>query len=214
MTEEQLEHLIRAAGAIVLDDAVIVIGSQSILPWLRERSGKPPRNWPGVFTLSTEADIIPIDNNERKSDIIDGTLGELSYFHTSYQVYAQGVSMETATAPEGWFSRCYSLKSERTNGVIGYCMHPADLFIAKSVAGREKDQAFLDAMIEYGLVKMETILHLLPKIPGKPECELRDLRDAITARFNRVLEEKKAAIPTATTSAKSGPLSHSGRKGP
>ncbi len=30
MTEEQLEHLIRASGAILRDDAVLVVGSQSM----------------------------------------------------------------------------------------------------------------------------------------------------------------------------------------
>ena len=150
MTEEQLEHLIRASGAILGDDAVWVIGSQSIIPWLRERAGRPPRSWPQIFTLSTEADIIPVDNNAIKSDILDGSLGEDSYFHGSFGVYAQGVLMETAVLPEGWQSRCYPLVNQNTMGITGYCLHPADLFIAKAVANREKDSEFLNALIGQG----------------------------------------------------------------
>jgi len=170
--------------AVVL--AVLVIGSQSIIPWLRERAGKPPRSWPGVFTMSTEADIIPIDNDEGKSNLIDGTLGEDSYFHGSFGVYAQGVSLETAKAPEGWQSRCYPMASSNTMGVVGYCMHPADLFIAKSVANRPKDGPFLDAMIEHGLVKKGTVLHLSTKVPGLSEQETKALRAQIVGRFARI----------------------------
>lgn len=186
MTEEQLEHLIRASGAILGDNEVLVIGSQSIIPWLRKWAGKPPRQWPGVFTLSTEADIIPIDNDEAKSDLIDGTLGEESYFHATHGYYAQGVSMETAKAPEGWQSRCYPMKSENTNRIVGHCMHPADLFIAKTLAGRPKDGPFLDAMIAYGLVQESTILHLTPKIAGCTKEEIQRIQEQIRARFQKV----------------------------
>lgn len=192
MTEAQLEHLIRASGAIIGDKSVLVIGSQSILPWLRKwagkpHRGKPPRAWPGVFTLSTEADIIPIHNDDRKSDLIDGTLGEESYFHKSFGYYAQGVSVEAARAPEGWQARCYPLESPNTNGIIGHCMHPADLFLAKAMAGRPKDVPFLDAMIEHGLVQEKTIQHLIPKIPGCTPQELKNLAESVSARFRKVL---------------------------
>jgi hypothetical protein len=195
MTEEQLEHLIRSSGAILGDSEILIIGSQSILPWLRKWAGKPPRAWPGVFTLSTEADIIPIDNDSKKSDLIDGVLGEDSYFHATYGYFAQGVSMETARAPEGWKARCYPLKSERTQGVVGYCMHPADLFIAKTMAGRPKDGPFLDAMIEHGIVEESTVLHLVPKIPNCTPQEQEIVRNGIRGRFRKVKKDRGRADP-------------------
>lgn len=192
MTEEQLEHLIRSSGAILGDKEVLVIGSQSLLPWLKKYAGNPPRQWPTVLTMSTEADIIPIDNNEGKSDLIDGVLGEESYFHESFGVYAQGVSMETAKAPEGWQSRCYPLVNENTNGVMGYCMHPADLFIAKAVANRPKDGPFLDAMIEYELVEKDVVLGLSTRMPSLSPAELTSLRERILGRFAKIESELAA----------------------
>ncbi|MGK9450332.1 DUF6036 family nucleotidyltransferase [Acidithiobacillus caldus] len=189
MTEEQLEHLIRASGAIIGDNALYIIGSQSILPWLRKFAGKPPRAWPQIFTLSTEADIIPIDNDENKSNIIDGTIGEDSYFHKSYGYYAQGVSMETAKAPDGWQHRCFPIRNSNTTNIVGYCMHPLDLFIAKSIANREKDSLFLDAMIEHELVHELTIRHLLPKLPNFSETQLHELQMKIHGRFQKVLND-------------------------
>ena len=147
MTEEQLEHLIRASCAVINETSVYVIGSQSILPWLRERAGKPPRAWPSVLTLSTEADIIPASNSGHQSDLIEGSLGQDSLFEKTYGYYAQGVSLKTAEAPSDWASRCYNLVNQNTWNTVGRCMHPVDLFIAKSCANRDKDGPFLDAMI-------------------------------------------------------------------
>ncbi len=36
MDERQLEHLIRASGVIIGDTEAIVVGSQSIVPWLKK----------------------------------------------------------------------------------------------------------------------------------------------------------------------------------
>lgn len=186
MDELQLENLIRVSGAIVGDTEVIVVGSQSILPWLkkyRDRAVLP------VLTQSMEADIIPIDDDERKSDLIDGAIGEESHFSKTFGVYAQGVSMATVVAPEGWLSRCYPLVNANTHRVVGRCMHPADLFIAKTVANREKDGPFLDAMIAHGLVEEASVPHLLPNLTALSPERIAGIRDAIRSRFARQRRE-------------------------
>lgn len=187
MTEEQLEHLIRASCAVINESSVYVIGSQSILPWLRERAGKPPRAWPGVLTLSTEADIIPISNSDHQSDLIEGSLGQDSLFEKTYGYYAQGVSLKTAEAPSDWFSRCYNLVNQNTWNTVGRCMHPVDLFIAKSCANRDKDGPFLDAMIECELVKERNVKHLLPKLEGViSAAKILVVTQSIEARFRKI----------------------------
>lgn len=183
MLDEQLEHLIRASGAILGDRDVVVIGSQSILPWLKKHAGKPPRTFPEILKFSMEADIIPIDNDPRKSDEIDGSIGEDSLFHTTHGYCAQGVSMETARAPKGWVSRCYPLVNENTWNVVGRCIHPNDLFIAKLLANRSRDHDFLLAMIECGIVRRDAVLHGLPHVPGLTEPEASNARDRIDALF-------------------------------
>lgn len=172
MKNEDLEHLIRAAGAILGDHEVVVIGSQSILPWLRKREGVPPKNYPSIFKFSMEADIAPIDGDPKKSDEIDGSLGEDSLFHHTCGYYAQGVSLKTARAPKGWLSRCYALENANTWQVIGRCMHPNDLFIAKLLANRPKDRPFLEAMIASNLVRKASVLHGLPQVPDITPEEL------------------------------------------
>ena len=69
MRRDQLEHLIRAAGAIVHSDDVVVIGSQAVLGSYDEAV------LPGEATFSVEADIVPLDDADgRRADLIDGAM--------------------------------------------------------------------------------------------------------------------------------------------
>lgn len=67
MTREQLEHTLRAAGAIADDDELYVVGSQSIL-------GQYP-NAPAALLLSMEVDIAP-KNKPEQEQLIEGAIGE------------------------------------------------------------------------------------------------------------------------------------------
>lgn len=67
MTRSELEHIIRAAGAISRDTHIVVIGSQSIL-------GQFP-DAPAELLRSIEADVFPLGHPDR-SDLVDGAIGE------------------------------------------------------------------------------------------------------------------------------------------
>src|SRR4051794_21054519 len=45
--------------------------------------------------------------------------------------------------PEGWRNRLVEIRNENTRGAKGLCLEIHDLLIAKLIAGREKDLAFL-----------------------------------------------------------------------
>ena len=134
-------HIIRAAGVILNEDSIIVVGSQAILT-LGDVGFLPPET-----TVSIEADLVPmIDPDERKADLIDGTIGEGSMFHDTYHIYAQGVSPKTSRLPDGWESRLIPWKTEGTRGVTGWLIDPYDLLIAKYLANRSKDREFCRAL--------------------------------------------------------------------
>lgn len=107
MTRSELEHLIRAAGAIADDKEIVVIGSQALL-------GQYP-NAPPVLLASMEADLFPLNRPER-ADLIDGGIGEGSRFHESFGYYAQGVSESTAMLPRGWKQRLVAIRNPNTAG--------------------------------------------------------------------------------------------------
>lgn len=153
MTRGQLEHVIRAAAAIAADPDIVVIGSQAIL-------GQFP-DAPSELLVSNEADVYPRGHPER-SDLIDGSIGELSPFHETYGYYAQGVGKDTAVVPEGWEDR---LVPVRTSAGTGWCLEVHDLVISKYVAGREKDRAFVRAALKHGLADGRALLVRLASTP-------------------------------------------------
>jgi hypothetical protein len=171
MTREQLEHIIRAAGAIANTEDLVVIGSQAIL-------GQFP-NAPKELLVSNEADVFPRGNPEL-SELVDGSIGEGSPFQREFGYYAHGVDEATAILPEGWRDRLILVSGENTRFVRGWCLEVHDLAIAKYAAGREKDLDFTGALARHGLTERETLERRLLATPVEPR-----LRTLIFDRIQR-----------------------------
>lgn len=155
MTRAQLEHVLRAAGAIAQEEKLVVIGSQAIL-------GAYPEA-PEALTISLEVDLYPL-NNPSKADLIDGSIGERSPFHETFGYYAHGIGPETALLPYRWLSRVIEVSNANTGGISGLCLHPADLAVSKLLAGRPKDLDFVQVMLAEGLLQREQLLGLVPEL--------------------------------------------------
>ncbi|MFN0303059.1 MAG: DUF6036 family nucleotidyltransferase, partial [Burkholderiales bacterium] len=129
--------------------------------------------------VSMEADLYPA-NKPELAELVDGSIGEGSYFHEQFGYYAQGVSPETAILPAGWEHRLVAIKNANTGGVEGLCLEVHDLAIAKCVAGREKDLAFTRELARHRIVKRATLLIRLADTRLDPQ-----VRKAVTARIQR-----------------------------
>ena len=75
MKRSDLEHILRAAGAISGDHEIVVIGSQAIL-------GSFP-DAPEELLFSCEADVYP-KNKPELAILIEGAIGEESLFHQTF----------------------------------------------------------------------------------------------------------------------------------
>jgi hypothetical protein len=160
MTRSELEHVIRAAGAIAEDSEIVVIGSQSIL-------GQFP-DAPRALLRSAEADVYPRHYPER-ADLIDGSIGEGSAFHETFGYYAQGVGEETATLPMGWQKRLVRISNANTSGISGLCLEVHDLAVSKYAAGREKDLEFTRELARHGMTDEKVLVARLAQTPvSKP----------------------------------------------
>lgn len=169
MRRDQLEHLIRASTAILGEQAVIVVGSQAILGSI----DAPPAD----AVASIEADLLPMDDRDgRKADLIDGAIGEGSPFQDLHGIYAQGVSEQTSVLPRGWRDRLVAVRNENTSHATGWCLEAHDLAVAKLVAGRPKDEVFLRALFDAGLLDPATVQQRL------------DATDVDRARFDLAVE--------------------------
>jgi hypothetical protein len=171
VTRSDLEHIIRAAGAIAKDREIVVIGSQAVL-------GKFP-DAPPALLASMEADLFPLNHPER-ADEIEGAIGEGSRFHEEFGYYAQAVSESTATLPKGWRRRLVRVHNENTGGITGLCLEVHDLAISKYVAGREKDLAFTATLARHGLIGKKALLERLAQTAAAPA-----LRKLVRGRIER-----------------------------
>jgi len=175
MKRSELEHLIRAAGAIANETEILVIGSQSILAQFPQA--------PSTLLVSAEADLFPL-NHPELSDLIDGSIGEGSPFHELYGYYAQGVDERAATLPGGWRERLIEINSPNMFGVTGLCLEVHDLAISKYVAGREQDKEFTRELAKHRMVQLNTLS------TRERETDLpRALRERVKARIRQDFKE-------------------------
>ncbi|HLK68964.1 MAG TPA: DUF6036 family nucleotidyltransferase [Bryobacteraceae bacterium] len=184
MTRAQLEHLIRAAGAITDTQDLIVIGSQSVL-------GQFP-DAPDELLISNEADMFPREDPQR-SDLIDGTIGEDSPFELTFGYYAYGVDETTAVLPQGWRDRLIIVSGENTRFVRGSCLEVHDLAISKYAAGREKDLEFTQSLARHTMVNRYTLEQRLAMTLVDDR-----MRSSILARIRRDFGVPKPQAPHAS----------------
>jgi uncharacterized membrane protein len=155
---EDFEHAVRAAGAVLGVEELVVIGSQAL-------HASVDGELPEEAARSVEVDVaVRGDTEGRMADLLDGSIGEASMFHATFGYYAQGVVESTAILPRGWDGRLVRFETPATNGVVAWCLEVHDLWISKAIAGRPKDKEFCRALAQRGMVDRETLSDRLTHI--------------------------------------------------
>jgi hypothetical protein len=172
MNRAELEHAIRAAGAISGDTELYVVGSQSIL-------GACPGAHPDLCR-SMEVDVAPKNHPEREA-LIEGSIGELSPFHQTFGFYVDGVEIDAIALPEGWRDRLVVVENPNTNGFRGLCLDPGDLAVSKLVAARQKDLEFVRVLLRERIVSAELVRERLGRVPGLAPESVRSLQALLGA---------------------------------
>src|SRR5271163_2698962 len=170
MKKREVDHVLRAAGRITGEKQFIIIGSQSL-------HGRYP-DLPDSLVRSFEVDMMASKNADRTEWL--NVIGVYSPFHESFGYYADPVDNKTATLPKGWKARLVNLPEGDTEGVLGLCLDPHDLAIAKYVAHREKDVIFTRELAKRGIVSNDRLLELLDQTPISEE-----MRERIRAHIAR-----------------------------
>ena len=170
MTREQLEHAIRAAGAICDDRELYIVGSQAIL-------GPCPNAHPDL-RRSMEVDIAPKNRPDLEA-VVEGSIGELSPFHQTFGFYVDGVDIDGIILPEGWRERTVAVENANTNGIRGLCLDPADLAISKLAAGRPKDLDFVRVLLREKIV--------LPRVLRERIDQVARLGEATKAALQQIV---------------------------
>lgn len=175
MKRSQLEHIIRAAGAITNHKDIIVVGSQSVLAQF-------PEAHPDLL-FSAEADVFPKDRSDLAIQI-DGAIGELSPFHQTFGYYAHGVDESTACLPGGWLDRLVAIHNDNTGGITGWCLDVHDLAASKLFAAREKDLNFVRLLLSERMISLDTL---------RVRCEALPISESQKDQVRNVLHDLKDA---------------------
>ena len=173
MTREQLEHAIRAAGAISGDPELYVVGSQAIL-------GACP-NAHAELSRSLEVDIAPKNHPELEA-LIEGSIGELSPFHQTFGFYVDGVDLAAIVLPDGWGARVVVVDTPNTNGFRGLCLEPTDLAVSKLAAARPKDIEFVRVLLREHVVAPDTLRTRAEAVSSLDSARKLQLQELV-ARF-------------------------------
>jgi hypothetical protein len=165
MRRIDLRHIARAARAITGRDRILVVGSQAILASYDEDDLPPDA------TVSREADVAFWDDADNLvSDSLDGAIGEMSPFDSTFGYYAQGVSISTASLPAGWLDRMVRLPGQAEDEAEVWAPEPHDLALSKLVAHREKDYAYVRALVRTGTLNLEVLLERAEDLPIAPNA--------------------------------------------
>jgi hypothetical protein len=175
MKRVEFEHAVRAAGAVLGVEEVLVIGSQAL-------HASNPTKFPKEAERSVEVDIAALDDADgHMADLLDGSIGEASMFHETFGYYAQGVTVKTAVLPGNWRKRLVRYETAGTRPVVAWCLEIHDLWISKAVAGRAKDLAFCAALLKAGAVDRDRLAKRLADVAGLED----EIRSAVESRIHR-----------------------------
>lgn len=173
MKKLHVDHILRAAGRITGEREFIIIGSQSLHATCPDV--------PDQIDLSAELDLVA-RNRAARTEWLDA-IGVHSRFHESFGYYADPVDESSAILPKDWQSRLVPLPPGDTEGVLGLCLDPHDLAIAKYVARHEKDLRFTRELARRRIVERPRLLALLEETPV-PETVRDRIRADIECDFD------------------------------
>ena len=142
-----------------------MFGSQAIL-------GEYP-DAPEGLRASIEVDMQP-KNRPEAVDEIDGSLGELSQFHSEFGFYVHGILIDAVTLADGWQERTVPVSDPHgTRGNTGYCLEVHDLAASKLVAFRDKDREFVRVLLGGKLIDPGLLLTRIRALPVSEELGSR-----------------------------------------
>ena len=144
----EFAQAVRRASEITGDRDIVVLGSQSV-------HGAFNNVLPRPTVDSMEVDVLALhDETGDKSWDLLGRAGEGSGFHQIQGIHLDGVDIKTSTLPKGWVDRLipFVVDDPSSEPIIAWCLEPHDLVVAKAVAGRDKDHAFIKAMAHGNLI--------------------------------------------------------------
>lgn len=164
MNQDQFDTCIIMACKATKLQRVVVFGSQSILAHL------PDRELPAAATESREVDMstefhaqqVAIQAQDDALSTIDFRFGEDSPWALSNDYYIEAVDIRVSVLPEGWDHRLVTYHASNELGeATALCVSVEDTCAAKLMRLADKDKNYVAALVEAGVVSVDSIIQRL-----------------------------------------------------
>lgn len=191
MKKELLLDLTRRVSDLIADELPVIVGSQAIFAVTDD----VPEN----VKESIECDYL-FASAEKIRRIIS-ELGIFSDFQQTNGVFADPLGLATVVLPAGWRDRLQPLKDD-TGETRAFCLELHDAAVSKLMAGREKDFAFIVALLQKDLIALETFVEraasiketasanaLLPRLKELQKHLRKDFRGIDLSALDALIKE-------------------------
>lgn len=181
MTLDQVFRLVSEARRLTQHREIVVIGSNAVLG-LAETTAIP-----AAMSMSIDLDSYLKNDPGRTSDLV-AALGENSEFHRREGFFLDMVSPQLPTLPDGWQGRLIPV---RRDGATAWFIDPDDAAISKYARGEPRDQRWIRAGMEAGIVSLPKVKALLGRTSFFDTEEEAAARTRVQAD-ERWLEQRRA----------------------
>ncbi len=207
MKLDQFYHVVKAAAAIANVEYINVFGSNAILPWLKDELGiEDMKLFLEPSEVSRELDLSVGDGiNDDLNTLIDGSIGESTYFDTTFNVYAHPNAIEGLfRAPASWSKRVKIIEVPPSGSVKVIVPHYLDLMVSKLVAGRSKDIAFAVQVSTHFKVGKQELSNMIEEYLAQYQEDAEKLEQHLSV-YRRKLEGQGAPRSRRSSSTPNSP---------
>lgn len=160
MKQSEIEEALMSLWVLVKETSPIIIGSQAL-------HGRHPDLADDIM-YSREVDVI-LPNKARMGRWLNEVVGDDTPYAVDRGYYIDHV-MPVEGLPifaAGWEGRLIkkTLSTPDKEPLVASYLSPEDLVICKLGAGREKDLAFVEAIVRRGIVTIEAVQELVEAVP-------------------------------------------------
>lgn len=161
MNREQLLDLTSRVREVAGVEIPIIVGSQSIYGVTSQV--------PEIVKLSVEGDFLLTTAGAEAFKAVIEQIGFASAFQETFGYYADALGLATVVLTAGWSERLLQLNDDGGK-LVAYCLEIHDTCVAKLMAGREKDFAFIKAVVERGLADTATFAERASLVSEMPQA--------------------------------------------
>jgi hypothetical protein len=158
------------AAAAVVDDELVVVGSQAVLAHVEAP--------PDEMIRSSEVDPYPRSRPDRAIEI-DRNLGTARASTPPVGTTRMGSGRKTVAAPAGWEGRPVRFEAPPNPSAL------PDLTLAKLAAGRPHDLEFVEAAIRAELVEVDDLRRGVELMPPRNQEDACTRLEGLAARISR-----------------------------